>query len=392
MNSATKTQVVKFIRKGEKGDTGAQGPQGDTGPKGDTGETGATGSRGPTMRGPQKWDSVDVGYSFQCGAEGESYKDVVVYNDNYYYCKSSHTKTASNYPGSTAGDSLWQLGDKVGLIATDLLIAKDEVVDNLNANYIEMKDSAGAIIFCAKDGEVTCNKGTFKDIVVDNGSKLGGLYVKDNELTNEDHRGEALIALYNNETSVTAAIGTNVSTLTGQYCPGRLSANVAAHSASETVKNIALWLEAMYGIENEAIHIAGGCISGLAVKTAKVTTSTTLAKTVVSVVCFNTTEVSVTLPTMSYYDDGHVIKLKNVNGYKVKILPGMMIPASWQSANQSRTYILSGRAVARTYSDPATLDSAGDAVELIYHRDMEKTVDGTTYKGCWVEYKHPRDW
>lgn len=157
MGLASKTQVVKFIRKGEKGDTGA---------KGDKGDTGATGDRGPVMRGPQLWASVETGYSFESGAEGESWKDVVVYNGNYYYCKASHTKTETNYPGSSTGDYLWQLGDKVGLVATDLLIASDALVENLTANYLTMKNSAGEVVFEAKDGEVTCKTGTFENVTV----------------------------------------------------------------------------------------------------------------------------------------------------------------------------------------------------------------------------------
>lgn len=143
--SVSRTQVVKFLKAGEKGEQGA------------------------TLRGPQDWESCANGYSFQCGSPGEAWKDVVIYNDNFYTCKKSHTKTASNYPGSTTdrNNGYWQLGDKIELVATKILLATYALVENLGVTAIEMKDSSGTILFQAKDGNVTCNTGTFTNCVLD---------------------------------------------------------------------------------------------------------------------------------------------------------------------------------------------------------------------------------
>lgn len=62
----SRTQVVKFIRKGDTGDKGEQGA---------------------TLRGPQAWSDCAVGYAFQAGKVGEQWIDVVLYNNNYYTCK-----------------------------------------------------------------------------------------------------------------------------------------------------------------------------------------------------------------------------------------------------------------------------------------------------------------
>lgn len=140
------------------------------------GQPGAKGDRGPALRGPQAWSDCAVGYVFQSGASGEEYKDVVLYGNNYYSCIKSHTKTADNNPGSTAdtNSGLWKLADKLEIVATKILLAQYALVKNLGVEAIDMKDSKGNIIFQAKDGNVTCNSGTFKNITVKCNSSFEG--------------------------------------------------------------------------------------------------------------------------------------------------------------------------------------------------------------------------
>lgn len=141
------------------------------------GQEGAKGDRGPTLRGPQAWSDCAVGYVFQSGASGEEYKDVVLYGDNYYSCIKSHTKTASNNPGSTAdtNSGLWKLADKLEIIATKILLAQYALVKNLGVEAIDMKDAKGNIIFQAKDGNVTCNSGTFTNGTFTNVKVIGSI-------------------------------------------------------------------------------------------------------------------------------------------------------------------------------------------------------------------------
>lgn len=135
------------------------------------------GDRGPALRGPQAWSDCAVGYLFQSGADGEEYKDVVLYNNNYYSCVKSHAKTASNAPLSTAdtNNGYWQLSDKLEIVATKILLAQYALVKNLGVETIDMKDSADNIIFQAKDGNVICNSGTFNNITVKGNSTLEGI-------------------------------------------------------------------------------------------------------------------------------------------------------------------------------------------------------------------------
>lgn len=140
------------------------------------GQPGAKGDRGPALRGPQAWSDCAVGYVFQSGASGEEYKDIVLYGNNYYSCIKSHTKTASNNPGSATdtNSGLWKLADKLEIVATKILLAQYALVKNLGVEAIDMKDANGNIIFQAKDGNVTCNSGTFKNITVKGNSSFEG--------------------------------------------------------------------------------------------------------------------------------------------------------------------------------------------------------------------------
>lgn len=140
------------------------------------GQDGARGDRGPALRGPQAWSDCAVGYVFQSGASGEEYKDVVLYGNNYYSCIKSHAKTASNFPGSATdtNSGLWKLADKLEIVATKILLAQYALVKNLGVEVIDMKDAIGNIIFQAKDGNVTCNRGTFNNITVKGNSTFEG--------------------------------------------------------------------------------------------------------------------------------------------------------------------------------------------------------------------------
>lgn len=161
----SRTQIVKFIRKGD---------------------TGEKGERGPALRGPQAWSDCATGYAFQAGGTGEEWKDVVLYNGNYYSCKKSHAKTSTNYPGSTTANNsgLWQLGDAIELVATKILLATYALVENLGVTTIDMRDATGNVLFQAKDGNVTCKTGTFENINISGDLAVARLRYKANLLAN----------------------------------------------------------------------------------------------------------------------------------------------------------------------------------------------------------------
>lgn len=158
------TRTIRYIRKGDKGD------------------------RGPVLRGPQAWSDCADNYGFQSGAEQEQWKDVVLYQGEYYSCVKSHIKTADNFPGSAADTSnkFWQLGDKIELVATKILLASYALVKNLGVEYVDMRDDQGNIIFQAKDGKVICNSGVFANVSVVGDVRASNMSYRLNEIGGED--------------------------------------------------------------------------------------------------------------------------------------------------------------------------------------------------------------
>ncbi len=152
--------------------------QGQQGPQGPQGQQGPQGPQGPSLRGPQNWDDVAVGYQFYAGGSNEPFKDVVIWNGNYYSCTNTHVKTSTNYPTSDDDDNstpnLWTATDKVEIVATQILLATYALVKNLGVEAIEMKDDGGNILFQAKDGAVTCKTGNFENVNVKN-CKIDGI-------------------------------------------------------------------------------------------------------------------------------------------------------------------------------------------------------------------------
>lgn len=129
---------------------------------------GEKGERGPALRGPQDWEKLPVGYSFQAGKDGDEWKDIVVYKGNYASCIKGHTKTSTNYPGSTddSNNGYWSVTNKWEIVATNILLTSYALIKNLGVEVIDMKDSDGNILFQAKDGKVVCKTGTFENVSV----------------------------------------------------------------------------------------------------------------------------------------------------------------------------------------------------------------------------------
>lgn len=149
------------------------------------GEDGKKGETGATLRGPQSWDNCGIGYDFQCGASGEEWKDVVIYNSGYYSCIKSHIKSETNFPGSDEDQNnhYWRLGSPIEMVIAKIILTQYQLVDNLGVKVIEMKDENDNIMFKAKDGKVICNGGIFQNISVSGDISVGRLRYNENTVT-----------------------------------------------------------------------------------------------------------------------------------------------------------------------------------------------------------------
>lgn len=132
---------------------------------------GDKGDKGKYMRGPQDWKSLQDGFAFYPLEDNEvAFFDTIEYEGEYYECNKKHTKSSSVTPlddyKTYGGKGNWKLGVRFSMVAAKILLTQYALVKNLGVETIDMKDADGQIIFQAKDGEVICNSGTFKNIKV----------------------------------------------------------------------------------------------------------------------------------------------------------------------------------------------------------------------------------
>lgn len=108
-------------------------------------------------------------------------------------------------------------------------------------------------------------------------------------------------------------------------------------------------------------------------------------------------DVNVTLPDMKHYDNGHVLMIKRgVNNNKdVYLIPGKSFQKHLNANGTS--YETEGKTCflvdGNTYvTDKLIVDSEGDAMQLIYFRDLSVTINDVKYNGIWIQWKNPRAW
>lgn len=84
--------------------------------------------------------------------------------------------------------------------------------------------------------------------------------------------------------------------------------------------NIGLLIDVRGGQQNEAIRIKNGCVSGLAYKTLRVSASTTIDHSVMYVSCYNTSEITITLPAVVPGGaEGNFVIVRRNNSANVKV-------------------------------------------------------------------------
>lgn len=266
----------------------------------------------------------------------------------------------------------------------------------------------------------------------DGTTRIAGFVVSGNGLTNRDENGyftnDAYVIFRNDAHGCFAGIGGNVlPASTGIRGVARFE-NHDTEDFWYMGANYALLVSAQGGRENVAIQMNGGSISCLALKTqiighdnivqssAPTTKSVTLDRNVGSLYVsthFNwkasssdtsytskTRDIYLTLPSMDVYDDGHVIKIKrgSNDGSTVYISPGSSYRMEYNSTTgqyvrtYGTSYIMYDKASYATPSSRLAIESEGDSMTFVFHRDLQITINNNKYYGCWIQYKHPRNW
>ncbi|MCM1439271.1 MAG: hypothetical protein NC131_08755 [Roseburia sp.] len=268
-------------------------------------------------------------------------------------------------------------------------VAKDGVISAINQSAESVTISASKIDF---NGMVTMNN-SFR--VETNGTThIGGFIVSGTGLTNgPDFSNDAYIIFRNDAHGCFAGIGGNILPAT---TGARGVARFENHDTDDwwaLGTNYAVLVSARGMRDNRALQINGGTVSGMAMHTAIVTnTAYTIKSTDYQVVCINTSDLTLTLPTMQLYDDGHVIRIKRLGSGGVKIKMGYCYTYNGNSSRYTMPCMSYDQNETLTGTNTLTLKSVCDAIELVWCRDISRTVDKTTYYGMWLEYKLPRDW
>ena len=244
------------------------------------------------------------------------------------------------------------------------------------------------------EGIVTANKyfkintdGSMEAIA----GKIAGMKIEGEGLTNKGFDNDAYIVLRNDTHKVFAGIGGNV-------LPASTGARAVARFTNEESSkffgdvNYSVVCGAKGAVTNVALDMTlGGYITGLRIKTARLSSGgssygspVAIPKGTNSVILGGSGYYQ--LPTMSKEDDGYVVFIKNDYDGAVHLRSNTSVT----SKGQVRTsFILYNRGSNTT---DLVIDSRGDAMIFVYHRDVNIAGEENTKVGCWTQYKCPRDW
>lgn len=254
------------------------------------------------------------------------------------------------------------------------------------------------------EGVVTANK--YFKINLDgsmhaSAGQIAGLKIEGEGLTNQGFDNDAYIILRNDSHNVFAGIGGNVlPASTGTRAVARFTNEESSKYFGDV--NYSVVCGAKGAVTNVALDMTlGGYVAGLRIKNAYMSsggstyrTAKDIDKNVHSVLLAGAGYYK--LPKMEKWDDGYVIFIKRtINSGAVHLCSNVSVTIDSVTAKDkvgtSFIYYDSGSG-----TTDLEIESSGDAMMLVYHRDMSFTVTennkGKKCDGGWIQYKCPRDW
>ena len=335
-----------------------------------------------------------------------------------YQCKQTHVSSTSLTYTNTA---YWEkLSVNVTAILASLIIAKNAKITFLQGNQLLIMKDDGTITLglsgseegakirlwiggtkpdiaayrVNEKGEFWSNNAHISGEINATSGMIGGLSISGNSLTNVDSNNDAGIYLRNSAGGSFAAMGGNVVPAVGGFTMIADFENTKRYDLTDISSiNYGVKLLAQNARTNIALTIDGGCVQGFAMRNTIVNTgitSKTLTRNDYNVICNNTGECTITLPSMQLYDDGHVIRIKRLNGnVLVKTSYCYVIDPETYTSKYVRPIIIysDSQAVTGSSSNNLTMNTKGDGTELVWVRDYIGTVNGTTYYGAWIANK-----
>ena len=231
--------------------------------------------------------------------------------------------------------------------------------------------------------------------------QIAGLKIEGVGLTNQGFDNDAYIILRNDSHKVFAGIGGNVlPASTGTRAVARFTNEESSKYFGDV--NYSVVCGAKGAVNNVALDMTlGGYVAGLRIKNAYMSsggstyrTAKDIDKNVHSVLLAGAGYYK--LPKMEKWDDGYVIFIKRTtNSGAVHLCSNVSVTidavTTKDKVGTSFIYYDSGSG-----TTDLEIESLGDAMMLVYHRDMSFTVtENNKEKKCdggWIQYKCPRDW
>ena len=231
--------------------------------------------------------------------------------------------------------------------------------------------------------------------------QIAGMKIEGEGLTNQGFDNDAYIILRNDSHKVFAGIGGNVlPASTGTRAVARFTNEESSKYFGDV--NYSVVCGAKGAFSNVALDMTlGGYVAGLRIKTTYMSsggstyaTAKIIDKNVHSVLLSGAGYYK--LPKMEKWDDGYVIFIKRTtNSGAVHLCSNVSVTidavTTKDKVGTSFIYYDSGSG-----TTDLEIESLGDAMMLVYHRDMSFTVtENNKEKKCdggWIQYKCPRDW
>lgn len=392
-------------------------------------EAGKMGKNGCIVRNSEGWKSGATYHNDSALTKEQKYIDLIYIEDNnandgwsIYQCNVTHTATGSSFdPSAVDSDKnkLWTKLSDTGPMYSPLIVAKNAVLkfaqgqqfnlmegNNIFGSFRWVKDNAdyafwiggtsGAVATTSitKGGKLKSTSAEITGKITATSGKIGGLKIEGDSLTNQGFNNDAYIVLRNDTNKVFAGIGGNV--LPATAGDTRAVARFTIENTSDSFIggiNYAIICGAKGKATNVALDMTlGGYITGLRIKNTYLASggsiysqAVDIPKNAHSVVLADSGYYR--LPQMEKEDDGYIIFVKRaVDSGAVHLLAGFARDSK-DGFHTSALYYDRGNG-----TTDLEIKSSGDAMILVYHRDMTITLNSTTYQGCWIQYKCPRDW
>lgn len=361
----------------------------------------------------------------------DTFRDVVIDGGHTYRVRTYGMSFSGQAP-EVGGNDYWEAANEMQFVATDLLLADEVSTDKLTVTKVKATSADGNTT-CTIDGDtgkLTAKNAEFEGVTSNNmtatnmksnnmtatnmtvdgltavnadvsgkitatSGQIAGMKISGVGLTNEGFNNDAYIILRNDSQKRFAGIGANVLPVTSGASGLARFENKEIPDTIAYSTNYAMILAAQNAQNNIAINIDGGSVSGFAWKNLLVSASVTLGRYDNNIITINNSaDITVTLPTMQLYDDGHVVRIKRLGSYKTYIKTSYCYTYNGSDGTSRYTpAVLVYDAHAKLIpGDRLLVESECDAMELVWVRDINYTINGINYYGAWIQYKIPRAW